>query len=130
LAFKENDMQFSQEPTRELAICLTAPYEALLRKRLAVRGMPNGFAIRTAIRQPFRKFEENGAVMRFWNWDNSSDGEHPVVGMLMEFIRDAPPQEYWFLRIVADDNVLEEAGCKNAFACFGIKVVQAPRILF
>jgi len=128
--FSFSTKRFSQEPTRELAICLTAPCEAFLQKYLRRKAIKDANAIREAIRQPLRIKYDNGSVMRFWSWDICNDAEHPVVGLLIETIRNLPPEGYWFVRIVADDNVIEEAGSKDAFASFGIKTVHTPRIVF
>ena len=123
-------MHFSSEPTREMVFCTTAQSEILLQKHLrTIPGWP-GTAATMALNRPTRVFDHEGGFMRFWNWDTCSSGEHPVVEVLIGFARLLPENQFRLLRIVCDDNALEEAGDKSLFEHMGIKVIIAPRIVF
>lgn len=123
-------MRFSNEPTRELLFCTTAESEILLHKNLQKLPGWEGVAARSAIAHPFRIFAHDGGFMRFWNWDASNDPEHVVVDVLLHFIAALPGNQYRLLRITCDDNELEEAGNSGLFHHMGIRIIQAPRIIF
>lgn len=120
----------SPEPTRELVLCLSQHAERLLQQRVAALTDNVGKAIRIALDTSDSFFCNPVSVFRFWSWDLCLQDEHPVVQFLHEFVQDLPADEYWLIRIVADDNIVEEAGQKARFNLYGIEVIQAPRFIF
>lgn len=123
-------MEFSIEPTRELLFCTTAQSELQLQKHLLQMPGWQGAAAQMAVNHPTRVFAQDGAFMRFWNWDTSSTGEHPLVVMLLSLAKTLPEDQFRLLRITCDDNEVEEAGNKLLFAHMEIQVITAPRIVF
>lgn len=123
-------MRFSSEPTREMVFCTTAKSERQLQKRLKALSGREGEAAAMAVAQPNRRYEHNGGVMRFWNWDADDDPEHPIVGILLELARTLPEKQFRLLRITCDDNELETAGNTQLFGYMGIRTILAPRIVF
>lgn len=120
-----------REPTREMALCLTSEADQMLRRCMTILTDGESSVIRKALEEPDRTLEDKShAIMRFWSWDLCSEGEHPVVVWLLDFVRTLPKDSYWLLRIVADCNTLEEAGRKDRFAALGLSVILAPRIVF
>lgn len=125
-------MLHSSEPTRELAVCLTAQADQALRRHQAILAGAESAAIRQALLEPDRVLieERTRAIMRFWSWDLSLESEHPIVRWLLDFVQPLPDESYWLLRIVADSNAVEKAGRKDRFGVFAPSVIMAPRIIF